>query len=52
MKPESEKKSSPSPSNKVTVGGMEDYSGGNNSMPEKQINSFESKSPTGSGGVV
>jgi hypothetical protein len=40
-------KNSSSPSNKVTVG-IEDSGG--NSLPEKHIISFESKSPTGSGG--
>ena len=40
-------KNSSSPSNKVTVG-IEDSGG--NSLPEKHILSFESKSPSGSGG--
>ena len=40
-------KNSSSPSNKVTVG-IEDSGG--NSLPEKHIISFESKSPSGSGG--
>lgn len=40
-------KNSSSPSNKVTVG-IEDSGG--NSLPDKHIISFESKSPTGSGG--